>query len=142
MTPAEQFGYRPLAPPTERSFALVFSAFFSLVAVWPVVHGYGVGAGSFYSGAVAAAFLALGLWRPSLLRLPNLWWFRLAILLNRVMSPLVATLLFFCIFAPFGLILRMAGKDLLRLRWDPGASSYWIARDPPGPPASSMRDQF
>ena len=142
MTPVEQFGYRPVEPPTERSFAFVFFGFFSLIAVWPLVRGLSLRPASLCSGAAAVLFLALGLWWPSLLRLPNLWWFRLALLLNRVMSPVVATLLFFCVFTPFGLLLRMAGKDLLRLRWDPSASSYWIARDPPGPAAARMLDQF
>jgi hypothetical protein len=50
--------------------------------------------------------------------------------------------MFFLVFTPFALILRMAGKDLLRLRRDPAAASYWIERDPPGPPPESMVEQF
>jgi hypothetical protein len=40
------------------------------------------------------------------------------------------------------LILRLLGKDLLRLRRDPGAPTYWIERNPPGPEPESMANQF
>jgi hypothetical protein len=34
------------------------------------------------------------------------------------------------------------GKDFLRLRIDRSAKSYWIEREPPGPPPQSMKNQF
>ena len=37
---------------------------------------------------------------------------------------------------------RWRGKDLLRLKRDPAASSYWIPREPPGPPPETMRNQY
>ena len=37
--------------------------------------------------------------------------------------------------------LRLLRKDLLRLRWDPTAASYWIEREP-GPNPETMRQQF
>lgn len=40
---------------------------------------------------------------------------------------------FWLLVTPLGLVLRLAGKDLLRLRRDRGASSYWQAARPPGP---------
>jgi len=80
--------------------------------------------------------------RPSVLRIPNLMWFRFGSLLNRIVGPAATSLLFFAVFTPFGLILRMGGKDLLRLRRDPGAASYWIEREPPGPAPESMAEQF
>lgn len=43
---------------------------------------------------------------------------------------------------PIGLIMRARGKDLLRLKFDRAARSYWIERDPPGPPPETMRKQF
>jgi hypothetical protein len=36
----------------------------------------------------------------------------------------------------------MLGKDLLRLKREPGADSYWIVRQPPGPAPETMKDQF
>ena len=126
-------------PPSERSFAWVFTAFFSALAFWPAWHGRPVR--WWAVGAAALVFLA-GLVRPSVLRIPNLAWFRLGNMLSRIVSPLAASLLFFAVFTPFALVLRMAGKDLLRLRRDPAARSYWIERNPPGPPPEGMTEQF
>ena len=126
-------------PPSERSFAWVFTAFFIALALWPAWRGRPVRWGGL--GAAALVFLA-GMLRPSVLRIPNLIWFRFGTLLNRIISPVVTSLLFFLVFTPFALILRMTGKDLLRLRRDPNAASYWIDRNPPGPPPESMVEQF
>jgi hypothetical protein len=43
---------------------------------------------------------------------------------------------------PFGLGARLMGKDLLRLKLDKSAKSYWIVRQPPGPPPETMRNQY
>ena len=56
--------------------------------------------------------------------------------------PVVMRLLFFAVVTPIGVAMRLAGRDLLRRRPDPTASSYWILRRPPGPSAVSMRRQF
>jgi len=40
------------------------------------------------------------------------------------------------------LLFRLLKKDPLRLRADPGAPTYWIVRQPPGPPPESMPNQF
>jgi hypothetical protein len=52
------------------------------------------------------------------------------------------TLLFYAIVTPVGLVMRLTGKDLLRLRIDATAQTYWIERHPPGPVPDTMRHQF
>jgi hypothetical protein len=56
--------------------------------------------------------------------------------------PIVMRLLFFGVVTPIGVAMRLAGRDPLRRRHDPSASSYWILRRPPGPSPVSMRRQF
>ena len=41
-----------------------------------------------------------------------------------------------------GLLARLFGKDLLSLKRDAAATSYWIKRDPPGPSPGSLTRQF
>jgi len=50
--------------------------------------------------------------------------------------------LFFCVLTPVGLVLRLAGRDPLRLRLDRRAPSYWIERASPGGRQTSMKKQF
>jgi hypothetical protein len=49
--------------------------------------------------------------------------------------------LFYGVVAPFGLCVRLAGKDPLRLRHDRAATTYWMRRHPPGPAPETMTRQ-
>jgi hypothetical protein len=92
--------------------------------------------------AIAVGFLAAAFLAPTILRPLNKAWFRIGLLLNHVVSPVVLGMLYVVAFVPMGLFLRAAGKDPLRLKRNSAAHSYWIARDPPGPAPGSMRKQF
>ena len=72
----------------------------------------------------------------------NKWWTKLGVLLYRIVSPVVLGLLFYLTVTPIALLLRLLGKDPLRLRRDPDGASYWIDRTPPGPAPESMKNQF
>ena len=61
---------------------------------------------------------------------------------ERVVNPIVMALLFYGTVLPTGLVMRVLGKDLLRLKRQPDADSYWIMRQPPGPSPGTMKDQF
>lgn len=129
----------PVQMGSERSFGLVFTAVFTLVALWPLKDG---GVPRWWALALAVAVLAAALAAPRLLRPLNTLWFRLGLLLHKVMTPLVMGLLFFVTVTPVGLLMRAFGKDPMRLRRDPAATSYWIPRDPPGPAPDSLKNQF
>jgi hypothetical protein len=49
---------------------------------------------------------------------------------------------FYLVVTPIGLLMRALKKDLLRLKLDPAAKSYWIVREPPAPKPQSMSKQF
>ena len=130
---------QPVKMGSDRSFGLVFAAVFLLVGGAPLWHGGGV---RWWGLGLAAAFLGVALARPGLLAPLNRVWFRFGLLLHRVVSPLVLGLLFFLVLTPFAVLLRLFGKDPMSRRFDPKASSYWIPRQPPGPGAGSMTQQF
>ena len=124
---------------SNRAFGWVFTVFFLILALLPLLSGGGV---RFWALAAAAAMAVVTLVRPSLLGAPNRAWTRLGFWLGRVVSPVMAGVVFYGVVTPMGLAMRLLGKDPLRLRWDPSADSYWIVRDPPGPTPESMADQF
>jgi hypothetical protein len=95
-----------------------------------------------WTGGLAALFLVAGLLRPSTLNPLNLIWLRFGLLLHKVVNPIVMALLFYGTVLPTGLVMRMMGRDLLRLKRQPDADSYWIVRQPPGPSPETMKDQF
>ena len=124
---------------SERAFGAVFAAVFLLVALWPLFAGAGP---RLWALALAVLFLAAAVLAPGALAPLNRLWFLFGKLLHRIVSPLVMALLFFLTVTPIALMMRLAGKDPLRLKFDRAAKSYWIERTPPGPDPKSMRNQF
>ncbi len=127
---------------SDRRFGLTMALACAVFGVLNAVLGHTLTpvAGTLF--AAGAVFLFLALVRPRLLAPLNRLWLKLGLLLNRIISPLVLGLLFYVAVTPTGLVLRLMGKDPLRLKSDPGAKSYWIERRPPGPPPETMRNQF
>ncbi len=124
---------------SDRSFGLVFGGVFLIIACWPLFqkeqpHWWAV--------VVSAIFTAIALLKPALLAGLNRLWIKLGVLLGKVVSPIALGLLFYGVVTPIGAVMRLTGKDPLRLKLDPGADSYWILRKPPGPPPDSMTNQF
>lgn len=58
---------------------------------------------------------------------------KLLIGLTSAITFVVLTLLYFLAITPLGLIMRLLGKDLLSMRFDAKAKSYWVDVDPEGP---------
>lgn len=124
---------------SDRSFGIVFAVVFAIIGLWPFLFG---GMVRWWSLAIAAAFLAAALIRPAVLAPLNRLWTKFGLLLNGIVSPLVMGLLFFVVITPFALAVRLTGKDLLRLKRDPEAESYWIPREPPGPLPETIKNQY
>lgn len=124
---------------SDRSFGLVFAGVFLLIAAWPIWYG---AAPRWWAAGIAAVFAVVAVMRPALLTGLNRQWTKLGVLLGKIVSPIALGVLFYGVLAPIGVVMRIAGKDPLRLKRDAGTASYWIRREPPGPPRDSMGNQF
>lgn len=126
-----------------RSLGLLLAA---LIGGWGLWRGWHGGAAWWAWLAAAGTAAAAALWRPALLVPVTRAWLKLGDLLHGLVNPLVMLLLFVLVVTPTGLLMRLFGKDPLRLRLDRQAASYWIPRDDGQVDrqgrASSMKDQF
>jgi hypothetical protein len=139
---AHEFGAREeevVKTSSDRTFGYVFAGFFGLVAIFSFVTG---GHRWPYWLAGALIFAAVAVIRPGVLAPLNKVWMRIGLVLHMIVSPLILGLLFYVFVTPVGLLMRLFGKDPLRLRMDPQADSYWIRRDPAGPAGDSFTNQF
>jgi hypothetical protein len=124
---------------SDRNFGLVFAGVFAVIALWPALrHGAPV---RWWGLGICAIFLSVAVLAPRLLAPLNIVWFKFGLALHAFVSPLIMGLLFYGAVLPVSLALRLAGRDILRLRRSDEAS-YWIRREPPGPPQNSMGQQF
>ena len=124
---------------SDRNFGLVFAGAFLLIGGLSLLHAESV---RWWAFLVSAVFGGIALVRPSLLAGLNRLWTRFGVLLGKIVSPIALGVLFYAALTPVGILMRLAGKDPLRLKRDAGADSYWIERKPPGPAPDSMTNQF
>jgi hypothetical protein len=78
---------------------------------------------------LSLVFLVLGVLNSKFLTPLNKLWFKFGILLGSIVSPIVMGAVFFIVVTPIGVIMRFAGKDLLRINKNKTISTYWIDRD-------------
>ena len=130
---------RDVESSSNRSFGLVFTLGFVFVAALPLLHGRGL---RWWAVAVAALIGLAAVLKPEILAPLNRWWTRLEVMLGKLVSPVALGVLFYGVFTPMGALMRLLGSDSLKLKFESGAQSYWVVRDPPGPPPDSMTNQF
>ena len=125
---------------SDRSFGLIIAAGFTLVALLPMWHQ--PHQPRWWALVLAFVFAVVALVWPRRLAPLNKLWLRFGLFLSSIVSPIVLGLLFYTTLTPVGLIMRLSGKDPLRLRRDPGSGSYWIGREVTDDSTRSMKHQF
>ena len=111
-----------------RKFGLVFAGMFILIfglllpwiwdkssPMWPWI--------------VAAVFVAAALLVPMTLGPVYRLWMKIGHVLGWINTRIILGVMFFLIFAPVALLLRLLGKDMLRRRLDTSATTYRIASE-------------
>ena len=120
---------------SNRSFGVVFFIVFFLIGIYPIINNEGI---RFWSIIVSLIFFILGIKKSRILTPFNIIWFKFGIFLGKIISPLIIGLIFFLVVTPTGIIMKMLGKDLLKLKKN-NKKSYWIERTSF---KSNMKDQF
>jgi len=121
----------------ERQFGFLFAAVFTIIAFWPL---WPLHAPKIWWLAGAGGWVAAALICPRLLAPLRKAWMAFGHVLGWINSRIILGVVFFVVVTPIGLVMRLFGKDLLRMR-TPKTSTYWIQRDKPLDP-QSLRNQF
>ena len=120
---------------TNKSFGLVFFAFFFIVSIFPLLNDGNI---RIWSLIISIIFLILGILNSKILTPLNQVWFKFGILLGRFVSPIVMGIVFFAFVTPTSIIMRIFQKNLLNLKKG-NKKTYWIERSKI---KSKMKDQF
>ncbi len=119
-----------------RTFLLIWVGIFTVVALLPLLGG---GEIRYWSVAVAILAGAVALIKPSLAEEFYKLWIKVGDFIGGIVSKVILFVLFYLIFTPIALMLKLLGKDLLRKKVDRSQTSYWIERDTQ---PQSMKNQF
>ena len=81
-------------------------------------------------GAIGVTLVLLGAVRPSLLKWPSIWWWRVARVVGDFNARVLLAVLFVVVLVPIGFIWRLTGRDPLTRRrgatpgWSPYPNRY------------------
>lgn len=115
-------------------FTLVFalaSAYFSKLTTTPWEYIFGIISLLFFIITVVKADILLPL---------NKLWMRFGLMLGMIASPIILCVIYFGLFTPVAFVMRLCGRDELRLKFS-NKTNYWILRSEPIKP-ESFKNQF
>jgi Saxitoxin biosynthesis operon protein SxtJ len=124
---------------SDRSFGFVLAVALTIIGLWPLLDGRSP---RFWAIGLACAFYLAAISAPRILGPLKSVWTRFGELLHRIVTPVVMGIVFVLVVIPIATIMKALNKDLLRLKYDHDAESYWIERQPPGPNPEMMTRQY
>lgn len=124
---------------SERGFGITFAFVFFVIGFAQLYQVHDWWAVCF---SIAAFFLLLAYFWVAPLRPLNNLWHRFGLLLFYVVNPVVMGIIFFSTVFPIGVLMRIFGKDPLKLKWDRNAQTYWQKRASSEATPQNMKNQF
>ena len=120
---------------SNKSFGIVFFIVFLLISLYPLTNHENI---RIWSLITSLIFLILGLLNSKILNPFNKLWFKFGMILGRIISPIIMSIIFFLVVTPIALIMKLLKKDLLNLKFNK-TNTYWIEKSGP---KSKMKNQF
>ena len=131
--------FSDISLPSNRSFGLFFTVIFLLFS------GYFFFNNSFQLSQVfvciSVIFFILSILNPKILLPLNFSWMFFGFLMGLVVSPIVLGAIFFLIFTPIGLFMKIIGRDELRVK-KLSLQSYWKKREINKSGSNHFKNQF
>jgi hypothetical protein len=125
--------------PTNRRFGSTLGGVLIFVGLTRALFGHGHAIWWLTAGVILVVLATV--W-PAGLGPFNWLWLKFGLVLYKFVNPVVMTLLYVSTIVPIGVVMRLSGKDPLRLKPSPDAETYWIVRDRRGSRPENMKNQF
>ena len=124
--------------PSNRKFGIFFTFVFAVAAAY--FYNSDIMTWAYLFSATSLIFLVITLVKDGLLLPLNKLWMRFGLLLGIIVSPIVLGVIFFGLFTPIAMLMRLSGRDELKLKFSRKAS-HWISRSEPIK-SGSFKNQF
>jgi hypothetical protein len=76
----------------------------------------------------SVALLALSVVAPTILKPFHCVWMTVAVVLGWIMTGVILTLFYYLVFTPIALIARLLGRNVLKMKFEKSASTYWVPK--------------
>ena len=121
-----------------RKFGLIVGSIFGLLGVWPALaHDRSF---RIWALILAGVLVVPALVLPRSLAQIHQGWMKVGHVLGWINARIIMGVIFFVLFTPFGLVMRLMGKDPMLRRFEPNLESYRVKKR--SRPASHMTAQF
>jgi hypothetical protein len=107
---------------SDRKFGMIFAAVF---AIFSIIGWFGFGVVLRWAMVASGVFLILALIVPGLLLPLNRLWGVIAGRIHRVVNFSLLAAFFYLLVLPFGLVMRLFGRDAMNRTPGPDGASYW-----------------
>ena len=109
-----------------RKFGITMGiAFFIITIIILIRHKHSV----IPASIISITFLILAFTLPALLKPTYILWMKLAFVLGWINTRLILCMLFYLLFAPMGLVMRLFKVDLLDRKIEKNKDSYWRKKE-------------
>ena len=112
--------------PSNRKFGFFFTAIFLICSFYSYYNSNT--AWLFIFVTTSFIFFIVTILKAEVLLPLNKLWMSFGFLLGTIVSPIIMGLIFFGIFTPIAILMRLFGRDELRLRFKK-QSSHWVIND-------------
>ena len=114
-------------------FGLIFFLLFLVIGLYPLKSDENI---RVCSVILCLVTLIVTIIKPNKLIFFHRLWIKFGILLGRIISPIVMSLVFFGVVTPIGIFIKILKKDIMGLK--KSSSSYWINRKKKQEPMSKQ----
>ena len=118
-----------------KQFGYLFFLLFLILSLWPMLNSEKINLVLLF---ISLTFLILTILNSKILNPLSELWIKFGELLGKFIAPIVMSFVFFMILTPTSFIIRLFGKDLLKLKFNK-ESSYWLKREKD---IGAMKKQF
>ena len=111
--------------PSNHKFGFFFSTIFLLASLYSYYIDSEIIA--YVLSALCGTFLVITIINAKILLPLNKLWMKFGVLLGMIVSPIIMGIIYFGIFTPIAIVMRLSGRDELRLKFKQ-QKTHWINR--------------
>lgn len=132
--------FENLKLPSNRKFGFFFTLVFALLGTYFLKEESNSIA--YVMFAITVLFLLTALIKPDALLSLNKLWMQLGLLLGMIVNPIILGIIFFGLFTPMSLLMKLFKRDELRLKLVADRNSHWKKRNADDAQTNTFKHQF